>query len=736
MSADNQTVLCGGTLLVLLCQHKNKQSNRSSGGNISEGNSDSAMFWNLCNALESLPSLKDDKSFINNLKTQIREYKLCKQNVVSLIPMTTRKMRDYFSYDTTDHKYVVARKKMNRFITDNINKNHCDQNLLAAAIIETIMNDVSIKDDEVFYCLEKYPHRIQKKDLYNAKNLDLSSFLLGIVYYIFTKHINNITGKKTIDKWLKKETSQNGKVKYQFSSDIGIRLANEKPDLVKISDNQSEMDDDNPNDFDSLKKLSVVHIKQNYEKLNTLLNIYEQKEFADIFVCNDISPKNDAEKITNVTLQELTGYSNFILLTGAPGIGKTMMLRHLLLDACNEFEITGKLPIYISLWDYQNPSEELPAFFFRKYQSIGKFGEYDEFLLDLEKGAFIFLLDGLDEIPENLLFSFTEKFSDFVSKYFRNIFIVTSRNEGNTTYLSKFLTFEICPFRKEQALSLIDKLSAKEINAELKDTLEKDIEMTYVSFTLTPLFLTLMIKNYSEFRDIPKTQHIYFARLYNVLFRELEKSKGHGKRNLLTGLSAKQFEMLFSEFCAISFLDDKISFTDYEFDKYFEKINQQLIKTDHLIDPADFRDDLIESIGLLVRDGDHIKFWHKSFQEYFCALYYSKLPRENLKDRRLFFEKMDGKPLIDNAFTIYKSMISENDFDEYVTIPYESYLITKCLKENGYWTFLCKEYQTISYDENIIVINPFSSLYKEIFFEENQSIIYGNCYHFPKWKHG
>ena len=61
------------------------------------------------------------------------------------------------------------------------------------------------------------------------------------------------------------------------------------------------------------------------------------------------------------------------------------------------------------------------------------------------------------------------------------------------------------------------------------------------------------------------------------------------------------------------------------------------------------------------------------------------------------------------------------------------YLITKCLKENGYWTFLCKEYQTISYDENIIVINPFSSLYKEIFFEENQSIIYGNCYHFPKY---
>lgn len=745
MAEDNQTVLCGGTLLILLSQHKKGNCrNRPHGGDVSDGTSDSALLWNLCEALYPICKSKknsrknvyqgpkstptNDKKFLDNIKNQVGEYKMCNQNSVSLIPLTEGGIIDHLSFGKIGTSYFEAQEKMKRFVIDKIAHDHYSQNLLAAAIIETIMNDESIKENEVFFCLKNSPFKMQKKDLRNAINLDLPSLLIGASYYIFTKNVINTTGKKTVDKWLKKETSKNDKTNYQFSSDIGIRLADEKPNLVKIP--YYGPDDDNPSD--SLKDISVKIIKQNYEKLNTFLDIYEQKEFVDIFVCNDISPKNNSKKITNVTLQKLMDYSKFILLTGAPGIGKTMMLRHLLLDACNEFKFIGKLPIYISLWDYQNSSEELSAFFFRKYQSIGRFGEYDEFLIDLDKGAFIFLLDGLDEIPENLFFSFTEKFSDFASKYFGNMFIVTSRNEGNTTYLSKFLTFEICPFRKEQALSLIEKLSAKNTNTELKDLLEKDIELTYDFFTLTPLFLTLMIKNYSEFKDIPKTQHIYFDQLYNVLFRELEKSKGHDKRILLTGLNAKQFETIFSEFCAISFLDDKISFTDYEFDKYFEKINQQLIKTDHYIDPADFRDDLTETLGLMVREGNQIRFWHKSFQEYFCALYYYKLPIGNLKERCLFFEKMDGKPVIDNAFTIYRSMVSENEFDAYVMVPYESYLVTKCLKENGYWTFLCKEYQTISYNENDIVLNPFSSLYKEIFFDKNQNFVYGNCYHFPQ----
>lgn len=730
MADDNKPVLCGGTLLILLLQHRNNISNRSAKGKITEGTGEVAMFWQLCSVLESPPVPKNDKYFLAKIKTQVREYKQCNQDSVSLIPLTTKKMHNFFSFDTTDRRFVKARKLMKTYITEKINKEYDDQKILVASILETIKNDDSIDDDEIFYCLEKYPHKISKSNLLHANNLDLASFLTGILYYIFTKPVRNTLGKETFNQWMSKVKTENGKIEYIFSSDIGVKFANEHPDLIsKYEDNDTESLD-GKQDLEKSKELLAIQIRQRNGKLKTFININEQKNFEDIFVCNDISPKvNPSIKIPNISIQKLTEDSNFILINGSAGIGKSMMLRHLLLDACDQYNFIGKLPIFIPLWEFQNSLEELPEFFFKKYQSIGGNEDFKEFSEILESGGFIFFLDGMDELSEENFYSFASKLNDFTSKYFRNMVIISSRNQENSTYLTKFNVFEICPFSEEQAITLIDKLSAEDVKTELKKTIEQDFESTYNYFALTPLFLTLMIRNYPEFRDIPKTQHVYFSQLYNVLFRELDKIKGHRKRKLLTGLKAKQFEILFSEFCAVSYLQDKISFTEYEFDKCFETVNQN-IASDSYVDSSDFRDDLTETLGLMVREGNKIRFWHKAFQEYFCALYYSNLPSVDIRKYQAFFAKMDEK-YDKNICYMYINLVSKEKYEMFVTYPYISYLLTTCTQEKGYWTFLRKIYCYLSYSKDKVIIDPFSFLYKAVFKRENSRITYKNNLNLP-----
>ena len=719
---EYKTVLCGGTFLILLVQHRHKNANRAPKESITEGTSEASMFWQLCSVLDPAMTPGNDQKFLNNLKTQVREYKQCNQNAVSLIPITKGKQQDYFRY-SSERKYVDARKRMKTYIVNKLNNDHNDKNLLVAAILETIKNDKSINDNEIFYCLEKSPHSIKKHDLLKTTNFDLASFLLGILYYIFTKPVINTLGKATFNSWMRKEKTENNKIQYRFCSDIGIEFANENPNLVKIPNSQNDGYSSEMQNIEDFHKSLAIKTKEHYEKLNTVNNIYEQKRFDDIFICNDLIPLiGYTNKIHEVTIKKLADISYNILITGSAGIGKTMMMKHLLLDACEYFDIYKKLPIYIPLSSYQDPREEITHFFFRHYKSISGFSDETYFLQKINEGNLIFLLDGLDEIHQENLPSFAEKFELFTSEFNLNIFIVSSRNGGNTTFLNNFITYKISPFTLEQAESLIDKIALSETKDELKEKIKEDIFLTYNAFTKTPLFLTLMIKNYAEFKDIPKKQHIYFDRLYKQLFRGLDKAKGIRKRHLLTGLNEKEFETYFSEFCAASYLSDKSMFSEYEFDHIFNQLSKHKENPDRVAD-SDFKEDLIENLGLMIYENDRICFWHKSFQEYFCALYYSTRNYGYLKDLVTFFEKaVDQFSYEYNVLTIFTSMISDEKYDFYVTLPYLTLLFKTCAKGDGYWTYLERIYQNFSYKEKNVSFIIFSPVFRELLFKEDFSI--------------
>ena len=99
---------------------------------------------------------------------------------------------------------------------------------------------------------------------------------------------------------------------------------------------------------------------------------------------------------------------------------------------------------------------------------------------------------------------------------------------------------------------------------------------------------------------------------------------------------------------------------------------------------------------LMFYESQKYHFIHRSFQEYFCAVYFSKQKDKNLKRIGDMFENRRMN-YSDKTFDMLYDMIPER-VEEYIFRPYLEELFKKCDEEDGYWTFLKELYPTIYYD--------------------------------------
>mgnify|MGYP006979103567 CR=1 FL=1 len=73
-----------------------------------------------------------------------------------------------------------------------------------------------------------------------------------------------------------------------------------------------------------------------------------------------------------------------------------------------------------------------------------------------------------------------------------------------------------------------------------------------------------------------------------------------------------------------------LSCQNTNFEEYFKKLNEAR-KDDLSAEYTDFIYDLVNNLCLMYFEGNRFHFTHRSFQEYFCALYFSKQKDKTLK---------------------------------------------------------------------------------------------------------
>src|SRR5690606_19978514 len=109
-------------------------------------------------------------------------------------------------------------------------------------------------------------------------------------------------------------------------------------------------------------------------------------------------------------------------------------------------------------------------------------------------------------------------------------------------------------------------------------------------------------------------------------------------REKLSGLSKDQFEEVLQLFSFLSYFEEKFLFPS---NYLTDKLNTIKSKKKSLeFDNDKFIDDLQVAIGILNKDGLDYTFPHRSLQEYFAALYISKLSIDN---KTTFYSKLKAE---------------------------------------------------------------------------------------------
>ena len=135
---------------------------------------------------------------------------------------------------------------------------------------------------------------------------------------------------------------------------------------------------------------------EKYSKIKTILYKTEPQYIYDFFECPNLLQKPNTH-INTQDVNNILDISNFIIIEGTGGIGKSTLLKHLFIDEIKKEDL---VPLFIELKDI-NLIEGNYSILDVIYQKLNNLGstikpEYMEYALN--SGCFLFLFDGYDEI--------------------------------------------------------------------------------------------------------------------------------------------------------------------------------------------------------------------------------------------------------------------------------------------------------------------------------------------------
>ena len=640
----------------------------------------------------------------------------------------TNRLSDVVNAALTADRHTVAQKiKEDVFrLLDPDRRDLCVPALFDIIASDTLINTEKAASFQTYVGMSKSallsPHKIYLPEL-----------LAGLLIYVVAAVVNT-EGKqcaKKIDR------------AYVDRFHLSLPGYDISDDLEEV---EAEDEEESTNFSDEAIEKYLTKLREKNGSVRTLLNPYQLTPLYNIYVCNDIIRKVPVQSrfrnaytlkyIPDATAKDLAACSNFVIIVGTGGIGKSMMIRHLMLDAVERYQEDGIVPLFVVLKDFDLSSDSLFDYIYGKIHNLGTGISRPHLRSLLENGKCLVLLDGLDEINTKYADAFEKKLEEFTDLFPNNQYVVSSRPHRTYSTYSRFTILQIRPFTKPQALALVDKLECSaddySIKEEFRERLDTRLYDTHHQFAENPLLLTIMYMTYELFRDVQSKMHLFYRDAYKALSQSHDALKGL-KRSSQTGLTADDFAEWFAEFCARTYYDEKYDFYDHEFTNYFNSLSMHGKHPELSIDAKAFRDDLCDNLCLMYFESGKYHFTHRSFQEYFCAVYFSKQKDRTLEGVGEFFDNMRSRNYADKTFSMLYDMIQPK-IEEYVFIPYLQKLFQECDSGDDYWTFLETMYPQIEFTSGdtdaVPEISPSSFIYE--FIRNNYFDIEYDCDSLPR----
>lgn len=715
MNDERNLRLCGGTFFVLLLRAKYKRT-EDIPVSVSERKkiklTESACLIGLIRVFDP-----DYVTPSERIKTDTGDYKKCGKSDGVNLPLTDVGLLEQFDRDVRTH-YRVPLKRMRDFC--NMYVDNREAEWLIHALLELMARDRSILQSTRMYC-NFDGTAINFGYLEVARRVYLPAFLLGIWHFILTQRPDNSVGKETYQAWFRLEKGSTD----TWISDIGQsgRFAGvkyERPpqeELLRRGVNGRPPIREDDGEEDRLYgdyRVYLEKVKASSCYVKTLLNSYAPWNFYSVYVPNQVHLRTgcfqDGEMrfeneggsptlLDDVTPAKLAAGTNYIILTGPGGIGKSMMMTHLLLTAAEVCEENRQVPVLLKLKDYKGEFTSLFKVIWSAVSTLQPGLAQEDFVQDLDSGHFLLLFDGLDEIRSTWRGKFEQQLSEFVSSHGNNVFVISTRPQPEYVHMRFFTTADVLPFEKEQALQLIDKLDpllcAPEMTAGFRAALDERLYDSHTSFARNPLLLTLMLSTWQQYGNIPEKQYLFYRDAYETLARRQDATKVGFSRVWETGWTPERFAKVFGNFCARTYINEQYDFSMEEMERTYAELDTAGIPSTkgEAVTAQDFVQDAVNSVCLMFYENQSYHFMHRSFQEYFCALFFSRQDDCTLPGVGHYFEKRNGGT-DDGAFAMLYDMIPSK-VERYILLPFLSELFAAEDREAAYERYLCRAYPQI-----------------------------------------
>jgi hypothetical protein len=326
---------------------------------------------------------------------------------------------------------------------------------------------------------------------------------------------------------------------------------------------------------------------------------------------------------------------NFALITAMLGAGKSFSMKYLY----SQFYLKpkkGVIPIFIELRHVPFGQQSLIDHIVQQLSPFTNFIDQNAVIFGLKAGIFALLLDGFDEVAEANRQLAESEILKLAREYPNNIIIVSSRPDRER-YVSwhNFPEFNVCPMSQVQLESLIDRIKYDLTDkAIFKKKINSGLYESHQSLLSNPLLASMMLLTFKEFQDIPLKMHVFYGTAFDVLYRKHDATKPEYSRDFRSGLEQDDFRKVFTSFCFYSYLDDYYSFNRESVEYYISgAANQEDID----VNSSHYYYDIKNNMCIMQEEGDDINFIHRSFQEYFAAVY---LCRKSIDDNRQFINEI------------------------------------------------------------------------------------------------